>query len=216
MQSNSVKLFENLMSPQKEIREQAEKDLNQLKTLPVSQSCQVFAEGMSSTTENIFQLSTLMFKKVYCDDIEKLKALSEEEKNTLLNLVKSKIDLTGAKSWKSLQRIAEALSPLYQVTNLSNGFVDILSWFNNQENPLSRKFAVFVIEVLCNLSAVNESVLDGTAINNFKEIFSKGLDDENIDVKISTLNCVTQFLINIINEDILLKFSDLTDKMLNT
>ena len=204
------------MSHQKEIREQAEKDLNQLKTLPVSQSCQVFAEGMSSTTENIFQLSTLMFKKVYCDDIEKLKTLSEEEKNTLLNLVKSKIDLTGAKSWKSLQRIAEALSPLYQVTNLSNGFVDILSWFNNQANPLSRKFAVFVIEVLCNLSAVNESVLDGTAINNFKEIFSKGLDDENIDVKISTLNCVTQFLINIINEDILLKFSDLTDKMLNT
>ena len=40
--------------------------------------------------------------------------------------------------------------------------------------------------------------------------------DDNIDVKVSTLNCVTQFLINITNEDLLLKFSCLTDKMLNT
>ena len=204
------------MSPQKEIREQAEKDLNQLKTLPISQSCQVFAEAMSSPTENIFQLSTLMFKKIYCDDKEKLEKLSADEKNSLLNLVKSKIDLSGGKSWKSLQRIAEALSPLYQVTNLSNGFVDILNWFNDQVNPLSRKFAVFIIEVLCNLSAVNEDVLDDNAVNNFKEIFAKGLDDDNIDVKVSTLNCVTQFLINITNEDLLLKFSCLTDKMLNT
>ena len=215
MQSNSVKLFENLMSPQKEIREQAEKDLNQLKTLPISQSCPVFAEAMSSQTENIFQLSTLMFKKTFCDDKEKLDKLSPEEKNSLLELVKSKIDLSGAKSWKSLQRIAESLSPLYQATNLSNGFMDILKWFNDQNNALSRKFAIFVIEVLCTLNAVNESSLDETAINNFKEIFSKGLDDENIDVKVSTLHCVTEFLINIVNEDILLKFSCLTDKMLN-
>jgi hypothetical protein len=170
---------------------------------------------MSSQTENIFQLSTLMFKKTFCDDKEKLDKLSPEEKNSLLELVKSKIDFSGAKSWKSLQRIAESLSPLYQATNLSNGFMDILKWFNDQNNALSRKFAIFVIEVLCTLNAVNESSLDETAINNFKEIFSKGLDDENIDVKVSTLHCVTEFLINIVNEDILLKFSCLTDKMLN-
>ena len=216
MQANSVKLFENLMSPQKEIREQAEKDVNQLKTLPISQSCPVFAEAMSSQTENIFQLSTLMFKKIFCDDKDKLEQLSPDEKNSLLELVKSKIDFSGAKSWKSLQRIAEALSPLYQATNLSNGFTDILKWFSDQTNALSRKFAIFVIEVLCTLNAVNEDSLDDTAVNNFKEIFSKGLDDENIDVKVSTLHCVTEFLINIVNEDILLKFSSLTDKMLNT
>ena len=34
------------MSPQKEIREQAEKDLNQLKTLPVSQSCPCYVAWM--------------------------------------------------------------------------------------------------------------------------------------------------------------------------
>jgi hypothetical protein len=211
----SVKLFENLMSPQKEVREQAEKDLAQLQSLPVSQSCPVFAEAMSSPTENIFQLSTLMLKKTFCDDKNKLEKLTPEEKNSLLELVKSKIDFTGAKSWKSLQRIGEALSPLYQATNLSNGFVDILKWFSDQTNPASRKFAIFLIEVLCTLNAVTEKVLDNTAINNFKEIFTKGLDDENIDVKVSTLNCVTQFLINISNEKLLLQFSGLTDKMLS-
>ena len=216
MQSNALQLFENIMSPKKEIREQAEKDLNNLKNLPVSQSCQVYAEGMSSPTENIFQLSTLLFKKMYCDDKEKLKKMSPEDKNLLLELVKSKIDFSGAKSWKSLQRVAEALSPLYQATNLSNGFVDILKWFSDQGNPLSRKFAIYVIEVLCTLSAITEDALDDNAVNNFKEIFSKGLDDENIDVKVSSLNCVTQFLINITNENTLLKFSCLTDKMLNT
>ena len=215
MTSNAVKLFENVMSPQKEVREQAEKDLNQLKTLPVSQSLPVFAEGMSSATENVFQLSTLLFKKTYCDDIEKLKNLSADDKNSLLNLVKSKIDFSGAKSWKSLERLGEALSPLYQVTNLSNGFVDILKWFSDQANPVSRKFAVFVIKVLCTLTAITEEALDDTAVNNFKDIFSKGLDDQNIDVKVSTLSCVTEFLINIANENTLLKFSELTDKMLS-
>ena len=56
MQSNALQLFENIMSPKKEIREQAEKELNNLKNLPTLQSCQVYAEGMSSTNENIFQL----------------------------------------------------------------------------------------------------------------------------------------------------------------
>ena len=216
MKSNSIQLFENIMSPKKEVREQAEKDLNNLKNLPVSQSCQVFADGMSSPTENIFQLSTLLFKKMYCDDKEKLKTKSSEDKKLLLDLIKSKIDLTGEKSWKSLQRLAEALSPLYQYTNLSNGFADILKWFSDQGNAVSRKFAIYVIEVLCTLSAITEDALDDNAINNFKEIFSKGLDDENIDVKVSSINCVTQFLINISNESTLLKFSCLTDKMLNT
>ena len=58
MQSNSIQLFENLMSPQKDIRENAEKSLEQLKQLPIAQSLPVFAEGMSSNVENIFQLST--------------------------------------------------------------------------------------------------------------------------------------------------------------
>ena len=36
-----------------------------------------------------------MFKKTFCDDKEKLKNLSQDDKNSLLNLVKSKIDFSG-------------------------------------------------------------------------------------------------------------------------
>ena len=215
MQSNSIQLFENLMSTQKDIRENAEKSFEQLKNMPVSQSLPVFAEGMSSGVDNIFQLSTLLFKKTYCENADKLKSFTAEEKSSLINLIKSKIDFSGAKPWKSLQRLAEALSPLYQETNLSNGFVDILKWFSDQNNALSRKFAIFIIEVLCTLNAINEDVLDPGAISNFKGIFSKGLEDPDIDVKVSSLNCVTQFLINIEKESILLQFSELTDKMLS-
>ena len=215
MQSNAIQLFENLMSPQKDIRENAEKTLNELKNLPLNQSLPVFSEGMSSGAENIFQLSTLLFKKHFCDDENILKSLSDEDKNSLINFVKSKIDFSGAKSWKSLQRLGEALSPLYQATNLPNGFVDILKWFSDQNNALSRKFAIFLIEVLCTLNAINENVLDSGAIANFKGIFSKGLEDPDIDVKVSSLNCVTQFLINIEKEEILLQFSELNDKMLS-
>ena len=215
MQSNSIQLFENLMSPQKEIRENAEKTLNEIKTLPIAKSLPVFEEGMSSSVENIFQLSTLLFKKTFCEDDKKLQCFSNEEKISLINLVKSKIDLTGGKSWKSLQRLAEALAPLYQATNLPSGLADILKWFSDQANAISRKFAIFLIEVLCTLNAINESVLDDGAINNFKSIFSKGLEDPDIDVKVSSLNCTTQFLINVENEKILLQFTELTDKMLS-
>ena len=215
MQSNSIQLFENLMSPQKEIRENAEKTLNQLKTLPIAKSVPVFEEGMSSSVENIFQLSTLLFKKTFCEDDKKLQCFSNEEKISLINLVKSKIDLSGQKSWKSLQRLAEALAPLYQATNLPSGLADILKWFSDQANAISRKFAIFLIEVLCTLNAINESVLDAGAINNFKSIFSKGLEDPDTDVKVSSLNCTTQFLINVENEKILLQFTELTDKMLS-
>ena len=56
---------------------------------------------MCSQNENIFQLSTLMLKKVYLDNKEKKDSLSNEEKNKLLQLLKSKIDFN--KNWKNLQ-----------------------------------------------------------------------------------------------------------------
>ena len=197
------------------VAEKRKKTLNQIKTLPIAKSLPVFEEGMSSSVENIFQLSTLLFKKTFCEDDKKLQSYSNEEKISLINLVKSKIVLTGEKSWKSLQRLAEALAPLYQATNLPSGLADILKWFSDQANAISRKFAIFLIEVLCTLNAINESVLDAGAINNFKGIFSQGLEDPDTDVKVSSLNCTTQFLINIENEKILLQFSELTDKMLS-
>ena len=56
---------------------------------------------MCSQNENIFQLSTLMLKKVYLDNKEKKDSLSNDKENKLLQLLKSKIDFN--KNWKNLQ-----------------------------------------------------------------------------------------------------------------
>ena len=121
---------------------------------------------MCSQNENIFQLSTLMLKKVYLDNKEKKDSLSNEEKNKLLQLLKSKIDFN--KNWKNLQRIADALSIVYEITSLPNGLSEIMNWFNDQNNAKSRKFAIYIIEVLCDLRAITDKVLDSNAIENFK------------------------------------------------
>ena len=141
---------------------------------------------MCSQNENIFQLSTLMLKKVYLDNKEKKDSLSNEEKNKLLQLLKSKIDFN--KNWKNLQRIADALSIVYEITSLPNGLSEIMNLFNDQNNAKSRKFAIYIIEVLCDLRAITDKVLDSNAIENFKIIFTKGLDDNDIDVKVSSLH----------------------------
>ena len=169
---------------------------------------------MSSSKESTFQLATLMLKKVYLDNKEKKESLTDEEKNALLQILKSKIDFN--KNWKSLQRIADALAPTYQITSLPNGLSEIMNWFNNQNDPKSRKFAFYIIEVLCDLSAITEKVLDSNAIENFKVIFTKGLNDNDIDVKVSSLNSATQFLSEIEDENVINNFSILTDKMLQT
>ena len=77
-----------------------------------------------------------------------------------------------------------------------------MNLFGYQNNAKSRKFAIYIIEVLCDLRAITDKVLDSNAIENFKIIFTKGLDDNDIDVKVSSLNSATQFLSGI-NEDII-------------
>ena len=63
MQSSSIQFFENLMSPNKKIRESAEKDLEKIKTLPTSESLKIFDEGMSSQNEKIFSIINNNVKK---------------------------------------------------------------------------------------------------------------------------------------------------------
>ena len=69
------------------------------------------------------------------------------KKINFLQLLKSKIDFN--KNWKNLQRIADALSIVYEITSLPNGLSEIMNWFNDKNNAKSRKFAIYIIQVLC-------------------------------------------------------------------
>ena len=63
-----------------------------------------------------------------------------------------------------------------------------MNLFNDQNNAKSRKFAIYIIEVLSLVQLIMNRILDSNAIENFKIIFTKGLDDNDIDVKVSSLN----------------------------
>lgn len=215
MSNASIAFFENLMSPKKEVRENAEKELEKLKSAPIKESIEIFSTAMSSSNESIFQLSTLMLKKIYLDNKETKMKLTPEEIGALITLLKSKINFTSL-SWKSLQRIAEALAPCYMLNSLPNGLSEIMAWFNDGSNAQSRKFAIFLIEVLCDLEAIKDEHLDDGACENFKEIFSKGLGDSDVDVKVSSLKAATQFLNSLQSENIIMKFTALCDKMIAT
>ena len=77
--SKYINFFENLKSPNKEIRQQAEKDLEKMKQLPIEQSFPIFQTGISSNDENISQLSSLMFKKVYLENKNIMSNLTVEQ-----------------------------------------------------------------------------------------------------------------------------------------
>ena len=74
MEANkSIQFFNNLMSPTKEIRNQAEQDLEILKFKPFEESFPIFQEGITSQNQRISQLATLILKKVFLDNKEKKK-----------------------------------------------------------------------------------------------------------------------------------------------
>ena len=128
--SKYINFFENLKSPNKEIRQQAEKDLEKMKQLPIEQSFPIFQTGISSNDENISQLSSLMFKKVYLENKNIMSNLTVEQILQMKNFLKSQITFNQNKSWKTLQRIADNLSHLYQLSDMKEYFNNIYCKFS--------------------------------------------------------------------------------------
>ena len=61
--NRSIQFFQHLMSPEKKLRVQAEKDLQLLSQKPFSESFPIFMDGINSQDQIICQFSTLMLKK---------------------------------------------------------------------------------------------------------------------------------------------------------
>ncbi|MCQ2815925.1 MAG: hypothetical protein MJ252_01545 [archaeon] len=213
--STAIQFFENLMSPNKDIRVKAEQDLEKMKTMPVPETINIFKEGMQSPNENIAQLSILLLQKTYLEIPEIKGKLSQDDFKLMGDAVKAQINLQG-RSWKTLQRLADCLARIYQCTSLAQGISEIVNLFNNENDAISRKFAIYLIEVLSEISALTEDKIDNNAAENFKSIFSKGLNDNNVEVKIESLKALTEFLKSFTNESMVLKFTMLADMMLQT
>ena len=94
MENNrSIQFFQNLMSPIKELRNQAEKDLETLKSKPFQETFPIFMEGIKFQDPLICQFATLLLKKVYLDNIEIKEKLKEEEIEQIKQFIASQITL---------------------------------------------------------------------------------------------------------------------------
>ena len=213
--SASIQFFENCMSPNKEVRTNAEKDLEKMKSMPVSNTINIFKEGMQSANESIAQLSSLLLQKTYLDPAQEQVKPTLEDYKLIADAIKPQINFKG-RPWKTLQRFADCLGRIYKNTSLAQGIGEILGWFNNQEDPISRKFAIYLIQILSEINAFSGDVIDANAVENFQMIFNKGLNDTDVDVKIESLKAITEFLNSLPKEETILKFNVLGDLMLQT
>jgi hypothetical protein len=211
MSNTSIKLFEDIMAADKDTRVSAEAKLNELKSVPLSVGLPVFRDGMSCDKPVVSQLATLLLKKTYLDEPEILKVLTPDQLGEIKSLLLE--NLNFQKEWKTLQRIGEGLAKIYGVSDLRASFTDIMTWFND-ENPVARQFAIFIIEVLCDYKVLKDDVVK-ESVNDFHGIFQKGLLDGDVKVRVSSLKAITQFLTNL-NKDLIMSFSSLTGAIIDT
>ena len=110
MENNkSIQFFKNLMSPNKEIRNQAESDLETLKIKPFNETFPIFMDGIKSSDPLICQFATLMLKKVYFDNNEIRENLKDEEIEQITVFIRSQITFDN-QDWKTLKRFGETLA----------------------------------------------------------------------------------------------------------
>lgn len=207
MNSNeNVKLFQDIMSHDKQLRTNAEAKFESLKKLDFNTGIQVFIDGMKQEKPEIRQLAILLLKKTYLEDKEILKYLTADSLNLLEKILKENLDFEN-KDWKTLQRTGEALAILFTGSDLPTCFRDILSWFSSA-NSSARRFAVFIIENLCELNVITDAIAKNS-FAEFSQIFEKGLCDPETKVKVSSLKATSQFLNNISAKETLMKFQGL-------
>ena len=210
--SKSIQFFENLMSPNKDLRTQAESDLEQLKQKPFNETFPIFKEGISYPEPLVGQFATLILKKVYLDNDDIKKQLSKENIEEMKNFICAQID-KNINDWKYLKRLGEVLAKIYQLIKDQNYFGEIMQLFNQKTAFLARKLALFIISNLSDLYVIDDEL----AKNNNKDfytIFELGIKDEKDEVKTSAIIAFNKFIGNLKEETVRELFISLIDTLL--
>lgn len=212
-QNSHMQLFQDLLKADKQSRTTAEEQIQNLKKIDFNQSIQVFNTGMSSQTPEIRQLAALLLKKNFLEDKNILANLTADNLNVLEKVLKQNIDFEN-KEFKTLQRIGEGMAILYSGSDLKNCFNDIIAWFSSSL-PIARRFAVFLIESLCELRVLTDEVVKNS-VSEFLEIFRKGLSDPDTNVKVNSLKATSGFLNNLTKKDVIMKFQELAQTIIES
>ena len=198
-----MNFFQNFLNSNKNLREIAEKDFEKINEISFKESFPIFKEGILCEKPEINQLANLLMKKVY---FENKKNLNENEifeiKNFIQNVINFNLNNNNF-NWKSFQRLGENLAEIYFKLGINNYFNEVLFYINNNNNNKnSKKFGIYLIEILSELNAINDDLIKNN-LNDFINLFNNILnDDDNNNIK-SILN----FFININNDEILANFS---------
>lgn len=211
--TNSIEIFKNILGNDNNIRQSAEKTLQETKKIPFNEALQFFLQGINNEDKKVSQLAALMFKKTLLDDTEYLKSLGSEASDKLINDVFFPL-VSPDKDWKFLERIGENIAKLYSVVDLSRSFAQIVALFNN-ENAVIRRVSIFLLDSIIDLNLIKEDLIQ-VSTNDFNALFSKGLKDEDTHVRILTLKATTSLLSSITNKSLVNQFTGLTKDIINS
>ena len=209
--SKAIQFFKNLMSPIKELRTQAEKDFEILKTRPFSESFPIFEEGIKYSDPLICQLATLMLKKAYFDNNEIKDKLKSNEIEHVKLFIASQITFNN-QDWKTLKRFGETLAMIYKLKKGEGYFREIMELYN-KSNIFARKLALFIISNLSDLGVIDDNIANKYA-KEFIMIFGSTIKDENDEIKSSAIVGFNKFIVNLKNEEVQNLFISLIEPLL--
>ena len=209
--SKAIQFFKNLMSPIKELRTQAEKDFEILKTRPFSESFPIFEEGIKYSDPLICQLATLMLKKAYFDNNEIKDKLKSNEIEHVKLFIASQITFNN-QDWKTLKRFGETLAMIYKLKKVEGYFSEIMELYN-KSNIFARKLALFIISNLSDLGVIDDNIAEKYA-KEFIMIFGSTIKDENDEIKSSAIVGFNKFIVNLKNEEVQNLFISLIEPLL--
>lgn len=164
---------------------------------------------MKSSDANLAQFACVYIKKEFVTEDS---GLSRDGFSQMSQQLFEFVDFnkSGAYMQSLGYLIVKVFAKVEQLEELLNKTV---TWSQN-ENPLARSFAMYLIEVLADVHIPVE--LFNKYLTEFANIFSTNLNDPDIRVKVSALKATSSFLTSMQNKEDIKQFSPIIEPMLNT
>ena len=213
MDSKAIQFFKNLMSPNKNLRNNAEKEFDLLKTKQFNETFPIFQEGIQYPEKLICQFATLMLKKAYLDDKEIRDKLSKEDIENIRNFIEGQITFNN-QEWNTLKRFGEVLAMIYHLDSEKNYHLTEIMQIFNKNDIFGRKLTLFIISNLSDLGVLNDEFV-GKNSNDFIQIFNITINDKENEVKSSAIIAFNKLIVNLRDENTQKLFSKLINPMLS-
>jgi hypothetical protein len=210
---NVVSVLEGILSPDNGLRKQAEVELEEaFRTNPASLVNDLYACSVHEI-DDVARLAWVVFKKNYLEDQNQTEqALTHQNLKEIAERAFEIVNLD--RSLVVLHAQGSLLVKLYaKIDNLDPLLQKIIEYSEN-DSWSSRELAMFMLEIIAEIPVFNNLVK--LYSDSFNTIFSKGLDDSVLKVKIAALKATWNFISFLNNKEIVWKFMNLIDIIIET